>query len=299
MSFNCPCSTRNPSWPNGESISWYALPGIMACKLRISAGVKMMSVVMPTTAVRAFDACEGGCYPAAPAPRVVGVEGVEYGIVRVGVVAPAEFLALILLVGRCAVYCGEFLLVLLREVVSQRTPVREQPQGVRQPVRPSRRRLAARRTSCRPRWPCAGSGRWRSSRARPGRRGDQDQFADALRLQDRPFDGLESPDRTSYERVDAADAERAGQQAVCTDDVADRERREILVIGLPFPGSRAAAPWCRSATRGCWRRPRKWRAGSRKRPASTVCGHQSATSELAVRAWHTHTTLSYAALGLP
>ena len=53
MSFNCSCSTRNPSWPNGESISWYALPGIMACKLRISAGVKMMSVVMPTTSVRA------------------------------------------------------------------------------------------------------------------------------------------------------------------------------------------------------------------------------------------------------
>ena len=44
MSFNCSCSTRNPSWPNGESISWYALPGIMACRLRISAGVKMMSV---------------------------------------------------------------------------------------------------------------------------------------------------------------------------------------------------------------------------------------------------------------
>ena len=31
--------------------------------------------------------------------------------------------------------------------------------------------------------------------------------------------------------VSSADAERAGQQAVCTDDVADRERREILVIG--------------------------------------------------------------------
>ena len=40
MSFNCSCSTRNPSWPNGESISWYALPGIMACRLRISLGLE-------------------------------------------------------------------------------------------------------------------------------------------------------------------------------------------------------------------------------------------------------------------
>ena len=156
-----------------------------------------------------FDACEGGCYPAAPAPRVVGVEGVEYGIVRVGVVAPAEFLALILLVGRCAVYCGEFLPVLLREVVSQRTPVREQPQGAcgSQSGHPGVvSRLAERRVGL------DGHALGLVDGNRPGRglgrRGDQDQFADALRLQDRPFDGLESPDRTSYERVDAADAER-------------------------------------------------------------------------------------------
>ena len=31
----------------------YVLPGIIACRRRISAGVKMMSVVMPTTSVRA------------------------------------------------------------------------------------------------------------------------------------------------------------------------------------------------------------------------------------------------------
>ena len=68
MSFNCSCSTRNPSWPNGESISWYALPGIMACKLRISAGVKMMSVVMPTTSVRAVMLRSACSSPPRPRP---------------------------------------------------------------------------------------------------------------------------------------------------------------------------------------------------------------------------------------
>ena len=68
MSFNCPCSTRKPSCPNGESISWYVLPAIMPCSSRISAGVKTMSVVMPTTVVRAPMRARAAATPPRPRP---------------------------------------------------------------------------------------------------------------------------------------------------------------------------------------------------------------------------------------
>ena len=46
----------------------HTLPGIMACRLRISAGVKMMSVVMPTTSVRAVMLRSACSSPPRPRP---------------------------------------------------------------------------------------------------------------------------------------------------------------------------------------------------------------------------------------
>ena len=71
--------------------------------------------------------------------------------------------------------------------------------------------------------------------------GHQYKSVETLRLHDRPFDSLESADRTSDKRVDMADSECIGENAVGVHNVTDCIFREILEIWMPC--SRIGVQW--------------------------------------------------------
>ena len=178
------------------------------------------------------DSLQRRCHASALVADVVRVESVEDLVIGVGIITPAELFSLVLLVGAGPVRGEVVALVLLREVVAFRPPVREQPDSPRR-----RESLHA-----------GGGVRFPEGRVgfdghalrfvdgdAPGRRfgsrGDQDQLADPLGLLDGPFDRLKAADGAADQGVDAVNAQNVGQQPVGPYHVADRQFGEILVIG--------------------------------------------------------------------
>jgi len=73
------------------------------------------------------DSLQRRCHASALVADVVRVESVEDLVIGVGIITPAELFSLVLLVGAGPVRGEVVALVLLREVVAFRPPVREQP----------------------------------------------------------------------------------------------------------------------------------------------------------------------------
>lgn len=158
---------------------------------------------------------QSGLDSAAPTPDIVRIKGIEYRDIRIGIEALYKFLALVPLVGTCAMRCRDAIRtfnIALRGVIPASTTIRQHPNGTRRgQSRCSRVRCMCPeggvRTYCHTLSLVYGQGPGRSACVGSYER----KCANAQRFLNGPFDSLKPTDTTAHKCVYAANAQIIGQ----------------------------------------------------------------------------------------